>query len=301
MQPDLELRPVRATHVHPPPNLQRVSPVLRGHYAPSKDGADCNLLILLHGDTVAPFFQLAQSLNLPQTAVLSLQAPERVPLLEEEAWQWWDSFDSLGELIPNPNPGATLHLLTALLTHLTSPISPSPSSSSSPATPPKEGGCGWHPSQIHLFGYAQGGSCAGELALAWARAHPVPSASPPASSPSPADAPQATEHLASLVAISAPLLSHPTPSPATKARTKALLAFRQGEERTVGAASWRRGFEQVEEAKMGRGEGMLRGMDEWRAVMRFWSTVLVRKSALELSGEVYELASGGPAAPSAPR
>ncbi|GAA6053617.1 hypothetical protein JCM3770_001557 [Rhodotorula araucariae] len=303
MQPELALRPVRAAHIHPQPNLARVSPVLRAHYAPASDGADCNLVILLHGlgDTAAPFFALGKSLNLPQTAVLSLQAPDRVPLLEEEAWQWWDSFDSLGELIPNPNPAATLHLLDALLTHLTSPVAASDSASaasSAASKPPTAGGCGWHPSQIHLFGYAQGGTCAGELALAWARAHPVPPVAPSSASlpsrtpasPLPAPSNPATEHLASVVAVSAPLLSHPTPSAATKARTKALLAFRQGEERAVGAASWRRGFEGVEEARLARGDGMLRGMDEWRTVMRFWSTVLVRKSQLELSGEVYELA-----------
>lgn len=54
------------------------------------------------GDTAAPFAQLGHSLNLPQTAILSLQGPERVPLLEEEAYQWWDSFTELGERAPAP-------------------------------------------------------------------------------------------------------------------------------------------------------------------------------------------------------
>lgn len=50
------------------------------------------------GDSVVPFEKLGQQLNLPQTAVLSVQAPERVPfLLDEECFQWWPSFDQLGE------------------------------------------------------------------------------------------------------------------------------------------------------------------------------------------------------------
>ena len=75
-----------------------VFPALHFTYSSSPD-RDTNLLILFHGlgDTKAPFASLATSLNLPQTATLSLQGPQRVPLLEEEAYQWWPSFDELGE------------------------------------------------------------------------------------------------------------------------------------------------------------------------------------------------------------
>lgn len=44
-----------------------------------------------------PFTNLGRSLNLPQTAILCIQGPQKVPLLEEEAYQWWHSFDELGE------------------------------------------------------------------------------------------------------------------------------------------------------------------------------------------------------------
>lgn len=71
------------------------------NYASAQDQVDSNLLIFLHGlgDTAQPFFQLGKQLQktLPQTAIMSIQAPLRVPLLEEEAWMWWESFDSLGE------------------------------------------------------------------------------------------------------------------------------------------------------------------------------------------------------------
>ncbi|GAA6038339.1 hypothetical protein JCM8097_003953 [Rhodosporidiobolus ruineniae] len=285
--PEIHLTKRTVLKTHPRPNLSLISSFLRFDYQPSCDGTDSNLLILFHGlgDTSKPFFQLGCSFNLPQTAVLAIQAPERVPLLEEEAWQWWDSFDALGELIRNPNPSATLHLLTKVLEHLTAPLSSSSTSSpaalsSSTATT----GCGWLPSQIHLFGYQQGGTLAGELALSWARSKP------------------SSSHLASLTAVSAPLLSHPTLL--SKAATKALLVYRKPEERGVGAGSWRKGFEAVREVKLegGRGrEGMPRGMDEWREVMRFWSETLLRRTALETDGDgdVYEIAGGMEAAKAA--
>ncbi|GAA5837236.1 hypothetical protein JCM11251_004942 [Rhodosporidiobolus azoricus] len=291
--PEINLKPVNTLKTHPPPKLATLSPSLaRFQYSPSRDGTDSNLFILFHGlgDTCQPFFQLGQSLNLPQTAVLALQGPERVPLLEEDAWQWWESFTPLGELIPNPNPSATLHLLLPVLEHLVAPIAPpstTSSSSSSPSSfstsPSTRPGCGWSPSQIHLFGYQQGASLAGELALAFSRAHP--------SSP-----------LGSLVAVSAPLLSHPTGA-GKKCATKIALVHRQGEERMVQAASWKKGFEMIREIKLESGrerEGMPRGVGEWREIMRFWSEVLLRRSALETDGgEVYEIAGGVAAAQAA--
>ncbi|GAA6016744.1 hypothetical protein JCM10207_003238 [Rhodosporidiobolus poonsookiae] len=279
---EITLTPVSIPTSHPAPAF----PSLRFSYSPSRDGTSSNLLILLHGlgDTLHPFANLAHSLNLPQTATLSLQAPERVPLLEDEAYQWWESFDALGELIPNPNPSSTLALLIRFLEHLTAPVSP-PSSSSSPAPPaPANPGCGWHPSQLHLFGYAQGGSCASELALLWARTHP------------------ASLHLGSVVSLSAPLLSHPTTAADKRAATRVCVVFRKAEERMVGLASYRKGFAEVREVRLesGRGrEGMPRGMDEWREIMRFWSETLVRRSAIETQGEVYEIAGGVAAAQAA--
>lgn len=49
------------------------------------------------GDTLDSFDVMAKSLKLLQTACLSLQAPTQLPLLEEAAFQWWHSFDELGE------------------------------------------------------------------------------------------------------------------------------------------------------------------------------------------------------------
>lgn len=203
-------------------------------------------------------------------------------------------------MIVNPNPAAAVHLLVKLLEHLTAPVSSS--STSTPRTSASTG-CGWHPSQIHLFGYGQGGTCAGELALAWAKARLSAAAVPPPSD-NKENAGAARAHLGSLVAVSAPLLSYPTPASDRRLnRMPVLLVYRPREERNVDVASWVRSFvPRCDALRLTRdGEGMLRGRDEWMPVMRFWSEVLGRKSALELSGEVYEVTGGAPSAPGASR
>ncbi|KAF7329778.1 Abhydrolase-2 domain-containing protein [Mycena kentingensis (nom. inval.)] len=139
-------------------------------YAPSDDGTDENLLVLLHGlgDTHTPFFKLGKQLKLPQTAVLALRAPDKIPFLYEEAYAWYPSFDPLGELIPRPNPTPALDLLEKVLQHLRED-------------------CAWPTDHIHLFGFAQGGSVASEIGIRLFR-----------------------ETLGSIVSISGPLLSYPT-------------------------------------------------------------------------------------------
>ncbi|KAF7319517.1 Abhydrolase-2 domain-containing protein [Mycena chlorophos] len=98
-------------------------------YAPSDDGTDENLLILLHG--------LGKSR-------LS------IPFLYEEAYAWYPSFDPLGELIPRPNPTSALDLMVKVMQHLRED-------------------CTWPMNRIHLFGFAQGGSVAAELGIKLSR------------------------------------------------------------------------------------------------------------------------------------
>jgi len=69
---------------------------------------------------------------------------KRIPFLYEQAFQWYTSFDPLGELIDRPNPTPALKLLLQVLDHLVQY-------------------CSWPPNRIHLFGFAQGGSVAAEL------------------------------------------------------------------------------------------------------------------------------------------
>ncbi|KAJ7291249.1 Alpha/Beta hydrolase protein [Mycena rebaudengoi] len=223
--------------VKTPPNTGKIP--VPFFYAPSDDGTDENLLILLHGlgDTHTPFSKLGRQLKLPQTAVLALRAPDQVPFLYEESYAWFPSFDDLGELLENPNPTSALDLMERVLRHLVAD-------------------CAWPAHRIHLFGFAQGGSVAAECALRWWKAEP--------------QAP-----LGSVVSISGPLLSYPTAG-ASLAPTPLLAAHRPGD--PAGALpAFRKGFRRVVENKMGAGAGMPAAKAEWEPIMRFWSENLGRR------------------------
>ncbi|KAJ7178034.1 hypothetical protein C8R46DRAFT_1075639, partial [Mycena filopes] len=132
--------------VKKPPRTEKIP--VPFFYAPSDDGTDENILILLHGlgDTHIPLSKLGRQLKLPQTAVLALRAPEQVPFLYEESYAWFPSFDDLGELIEQPNPTPALQVMDRIFAHLTDD-------------------CTWPAKRIHLFGFAQGGTVAAELGL----------------------------------------------------------------------------------------------------------------------------------------
>lgn len=97
---DLTLKPVQpqASSSKSTPTKSLLKP-WEFQYRPSPDGKDLNLLVMFHGlgkstslslnfceaertlkisgDTCDPFMKLGTSLNLPSTAVLSLQAPDQ--------------------------------------------------------------------------------------------------------------------------------------------------------------------------------------------------------------------------------
>jgi len=218
-------------------------------YTPSSDGTDTNLLILLHGlgDTPAGFGRLGASLNLPQTATLAIAGPESIPYLlpDEQGFQWHKSFDDLGEIIEHPDPRPAVKFLKdTILKHLTVD-------------------CGWKEDEIHLFGFAQGGSVAGELALALAQETPA-------------------RRLASIVSVCGPLYSFPTPS--TPCGTPVLVFNRIAGDRTRSKVesdvrSWRKGFGRVvhEVVQGGAPVSMLANKDEWGRVMAFWADVLQKR------------------------
>ncbi|KAI0328839.1 hypothetical protein GY45DRAFT_1337893 [Cubamyces sp. BRFM 1775] len=241
-------------------------------YNPSDDGTDENLLIFLHGlgDTQIPFGKLGRQLRLPQTATLALRAPEKIPFLYEEAYQWYTSFDPLGELLERPNPTPALELLTKVIDHLVQ-------------------SCGWTPQRIHFFGFAQGGSVAAEFALKYWRGE---LSLQQKSLPCPANL-NASEYtprsFASVVSISGPLLSFPTlqkPCP-----TPLLIFYRPSPSESALRASsiseLKKGFTKVEEVKV-KGEGMPRSKEEWEPIMRFWSEHLARR---QMDG-LYEVMAG---------
>jgi len=233
-------------------------------YTPSNDGTDENLLILLHGlgDTEVPFANLGRSLKLPQTATLSLRAPIRIPFLEEEAFQWYPSFDPLGDLLERPDPTGALDIIVSILQKLVKD-------------------CNWPIDRIHLFGFAQGGSVAAEVALKIWKERTFTSEG---------DTIQRLG-LASVVSIGGPLLSHPTLTPLCS--TPILIFHRLPPSQSAlpfsALGSFRKGFEGVKQMKITGGEGMPRSRQEWEPIMRFWSEVLKRRMADDL----YEVVQGG--------
>lgn len=153
--------PLQVTLLPQEPNVKRAPATtiagrsLRFQYASSTESVDSNLLILLHGlgDTSRSLFALGQKLQktLPQTAIMSLQGTEKIPLLPEEACCYWQCLDPvMGDLVSKPNPSDFLFTFEALLEHLIEV-------------------CGWPPEGIHLFGFAHGATAALEGAISWSR------------------------------------------------------------------------------------------------------------------------------------
>ncbi|KAL5504217.1 SAC7 [Sanghuangporus vaninii] len=229
-------------------------------YAPSDDGTDENLLILLHGlgDTHIPFGKLGRQLHLPQTATLALRAPQQIPYLEEGAYQWYPSFDDLGETIVHPNPEAGVSLLRNVIAHLTS-------------------ACSWKMQQIHLFGFAQGGSVALETCITIWKSRPRLLQGGTQSD----EEAEANATLGSVISVGGPLLLHhaistPCATPLLflhRAPPSALALDGTGTQ----LASLRKLFGKFREVKLGSGESMPASQEEWQPVMEFWSERLVRR------------------------
>ncbi|KZT65185.1 hypothetical protein DAEQUDRAFT_769041 [Daedalea quercina L-15889] len=233
-------------------------------YNPSDDATDENLLILLHGlgDTHEPFGKLGRQLKLPQTVTLALRAPQQIPFLYEQAFQWYTSFDPLGELVERPDPTPALELLDRILAHLTKD-------------------CAWPPGRIHFFGFAQGGSVAAEVALRWWRAEFERQHQ---------DEGYTVRPLGTIVSVSGPLMSYPTLS--TLCPTPVLLFHRtppaESALKASDIAAFRKGFSRFIEVKKGTKDGMPASKDEWEPIMRFWSERLGKRPMEGL----YEVMSG---------
>lgn len=228
------------------------------HFSPAPNGVDSNLLLLLHGlgDSDTAFFNLGKTLQktLPQTAVLTLQAPHLVPFLQGPHWMWWQSFDRFGELLTAPNPTETVNSLIALLDHLITH-------------------CGWPSASIHMFGFGQGATLALETLVSWTRAHTIP--------------------LGSIVSVSGELISHPTTAPSSTpilqiARSATPLKLEDTRWASHRKTSTALQVHRLPLTPQGDDEGMLRN-NEWDAVMQFWSERLRNRSTWEREGKVVQV------------
>jgi len=223
------------------------------------------------GDTHVPFSKLGRSFKLPQTATLALRAPEQIPYLYENAFQWYPSFDALGDPLARPNPTTAIDYIAKVLEHLVND-------------------CGWPAPRIHLFGFAQGGSIAAESALHWWRRGLQQQQQQQEQGQKFDSASSSMQPLGSVVTVGGPLLSYPTLS--TACSTPALVFHRPPptEPSLPGdaLAAFKKGFSRVIDVKKG-GEGMPRSKDEWYPIMELWSERLGRR---QLDG-LYEVMTGG--------
>jgi len=181
-------------------------------------------------------------------------AAQRIPYLYEHAFQWYPSFDPLGDILTRPDPTSALDYIAKVLDHLVYD-------------------CRWPAPRIHLFGFAQGGGVAAESALKWWRRglqQPKQQQQKPDSG--------SIQPLGSVVTIGGPLLSYPTLS--TACPTPILVFHRPSptEPSLPGDAlpAFRKGFSRVVDVKMS-GEGMPRSKDEWYPIMELWSEWLGRR------------------------
>jgi len=191
--------------------------------------------------------------------------PSRIPYLYEEAYQWFPSFDDLGEPVAHPNPSEGVATVTAVLAHLMRD-------------------CGWIPSRIHLFGFAQGGSVALESAVAHWKARQRSDGT---------DAGIAAERalaLASVTSVGGTLLGHHAIG--SPCGTAVLLAHRPPPSalslRPGDGSALRRVFGSVKEVSLSAGESMPASREEWAPLMEFWSERLVRRPGEGL----YEVMTG---------
>lgn len=275
---------------------------LKLQYNASPSGFDSNLLIFLHGlgDTSQPFFDLGKRLQktLPQTAVLSVQGSQRIPILPEEAWCYWDCIDPvMGGMVTHPNPSGFLTAFGALVDHLVTE-------------------CGWPSTAIHFFGFAHGATAVAEGVISWTRIRRQAQEKLRDSATQQQDSTTSWDKFGSIVTICGSLLSvsncgrldfsclfenhqpsdimvclntfslqHPTFSPPLGAP---LLNWHHAQAPGT-RKDLTRAFSNVQDhtASSAQVEAMPASKAEWDPIMHFWSKMLRNRSEWERSGDVY--------------
>lgn len=213
--------------------------------------------------------------------------------MDMPSWSWYPAFETFFPhmAIPSPSPDSAVSALRELLAYLIAPIDP-PSG--------QKAGCGWELSQIHFFGWGQGGTTALELGRSLGLEGLPVLPSPPSEASQPAAKPRKRLRLGSITSICGPLAHTPAvgapaldlPSPvcyfhrprASRDPPSALTRTFKHVRPVPAAHARARADEQGEDVAMPRGE------DEWRGIMRFWSEVLGRADeGWKGEGEVYEV------------
>lgn len=206
-----------------------------------------------------------------------------MPFLYEEAYQWYESFDPLGDLLPNPNPTPAIGMLEKVVAYLTTD-------------------CKWPLNRVHWFGFAQGGSVAVEFGLWWwkekqlvaAKQALLPTSSTTETSTLTSAAPSLpATSFGSIITIAGPLLSYPSnlssPSPtplfAISRSAPSELAFTPSD-----LTAFKKGYRIAKEQKYKTANsGMPVGKEEWEPIMKFWSERLGRRVG---GGGLYEVLTG---------
>lgn len=189
--------------------------------------------------------------------------------LQIDSWSWLNGrFDQLLRIridIPNTDPSKAISFLINILEELTKPRN------------------GWSFENIHLFGFAQGGTLAVEVGTALAKKSKF------------------QNHLGSIVTISGPLLSSPTSSNTANQTSTPLLYFSgRSSKRLSHLTALKRAYSSVEtyeSQSQSSGPSMPRNKQEWEPIMRFWSERMKRKMKWELQaeagdGQIYEISKG---------
>jgi hypothetical protein len=211
---------------------------------------------------------LSISLSLIESSFL------RIPYLYEEAYQWYESFDPLGDLLPNPNPTPAIEMLEKIVTYLTTE-------------------CKWPLNRIHWFGFAQGGSVVVEFGLWWWREKQLLASKKALTSTSSTGATGVTTSFGSIVTIAGPLLSYPSALSSLSPTPVLVVSRPKPSELTLmpsDHAAFKKGYHMIKEQQyqLAKG-GMPVGKVEWEPVMRFWSERLERRVG---GGGLYEVLSG---------
>jgi predicted esterase len=152
--------------------------------------------------------------------------------------------------------------------------------------------CTWPPNRIHFFGFGQGGTVAAEFGISWWEEQ---SQSPrrirdTVQLEKDEDSTKPSLSLGSIVSISGPLLSYPTPSSLSFTPILIIHDLPPAESALPPGfiAAFKKAYKHVAEVINSKRPGMPSSKEGWQPIMEFWSRHLGRR---QVDG-LYEVMSG---------